>query len=323
MTATIWNWPGEHSALEPAGELAELVAGLWWGMFAIAVAVLALVLWLLTHALWRRDPRAPVDERSGWRMVLLAGVALPLVAVIALVVAGQYVTDRGILDETDATAAAASITVTAHTWWWDVDYAWPDGSRAHDANEIHVRTGEPVTIKLRSADVIHALWVPSLGVKLDAIPGADNELTVQVSRPGTYRGVCAELCGTQHAHMALELVAHDPTEFERWLSRTVQPAASERDDAPPSMAGAIATFEGTCGSCHTIAGTDARGIVGPDLTHVGSRRTLAAGTVPNTRGYLGGWILDPQHVKPGAYMPAQDVPADELDALLDYLEQLE
>ncbi len=180
--------------------------------------------------------------------------------------------------------------------------------------------GEPVTITLSSADVVHSFWVPNLNRKVDAIPGRENELSFTADEPGTYRGLCAEFCGLQHAKMGFLLVADEPADFDAWLQAQAQPAA--RPASQSARAGERVFMDRGCAACHTIAGTGARGEVGPDLTHLASRQTIAAASLDNDRGDLGGWILDPQHIKPGAKMPGTDLSGPEVQRLLDYLQGL-
>lgn len=325
--APSWNWPGEHSALDPAGRQGELFQLLWWPMLGVAVVSGMLVLALLWMALRRRSGSEPSD-RARWRMVMLAGVALPAVSVVALVLGSVLVDVRSPAVSEAEAAASGSVTVdvTAHMWWWEVEYVLADGTRVADANQIRVPVDEPIRLRVRSDDVIHSLWVPSLGTKVDAVPGHDNEVSLHATREGVFRGVCAELCGTQHAHMAFQVVAEPSRDFEQWLQRRAGRTANDDADADvdgDSVARGAETFLQMCAACHTVAGSQARGVLGPDLTHLGSRLTIAAGALRNNRGNLAGWILDPQNVKPGSQMPPQDVPPDDLEPLLDYLESLE
>jgi cytochrome c oxidase subunit 2 len=210
-----------------------------------------------------------------------------------------------------------TIEVTGHQWWWEARYL--DGAAGDTfttANELHIPTGEPVRIRLIGADVIHSFWLPGLGGKTDVIPGQTNLAWLQTDRPGVYLGQCAEYCGVQHAHMALRVVAQPPAAFANWQRAQLAPAAGGAQ-----MAGE-ALFTAHCGACHTVRGSDAGGIVGPDLTHLMSRATIAAGTVPNTPGALSGWIANPQALKPGARMPATYLSGPQLSDTVAYLETL-
>jgi cytochrome c oxidase subunit 2 len=225
-----------------------------------------------------------------------------------------------VVEDTSASPGAASsltIDVIARQWFWDVSYS---GHAIRDANEIHLPVGRSVTIRLHSADVIHSLWVPALSQKVDAIPGRTNTVELEADRPGRFIGRCAEFCGLQHAQMRFVVVAQSDEDFAAWLARAEQVPPPPTD--PHLIEGQQVFLGSSCVYCHTIAGTNASGTIGPDLTHVGSRLTLAAGTLPNAPGNLAGWIVDPQHVKPGNYMPGSDLQGDELQALLDYLETL-
>jgi cytochrome c oxidase subunit 2 len=206
-------------------------------------------------------------------------------------------------------------------WWWEVQYA---DTSVHDrfttANEIHVPVGEPVLFLLTSSDVIHSMWVPNLAGKKDLIPGYTQSFWFRADTAGTYRGQCAEFCGHQHAKMAMFIIAEPRDQYQQWV-------ASQRDTAwapADSVAehGRQVFMTGTCAMCHSIEGTSAGSHAGPDLTHLASRRTIAAGTLPNTRGNLAGWIVDPQRIKPGAKMPPNFLRPDDLDALLTYLQSL-
>jgi cytochrome c oxidase subunit 2 len=202
-------------------------------------------------------------------------------------------------------------------WWWEVRY--PDAGIV-TANEIHVPAGRPVRLELASTDVIHSFWAPRLHGKRDMIPGIENVFWIQAAEPGVYRGQCAEYCGTQHANMAFRVVALPPAEFNAWL------AERKMRRSPPTTPGEQHGFtvflKAGCGECHAIEGTPAKSNVGPDLTHLGSRQTIGAALLPNTRGNLAGWIADPQAVKPGVRMPRSYLAADELLALVTYLEGL-
>jgi cytochrome c oxidase subunit 2 len=216
---------------------------------------------------------------------------------------------------------ARSITVTGKQWWWDVRYDDErPGNVFHTANEIHVPVGQPVQLQLKSADVIHSLWAPSLGGKKDLIPGRDAALWIQADRAGEFEAQCAEFCGHQHAHMRLLVIAEEPAQFETWLKRQRAPASEPQTDG--QRRGRDAFLANTCLMCHTIRGTSAGSHVGPDLTHLAARRTLGAATLSNTREHLAVWIGDPQKFKPGAKMPAQSLAPEDFAALLDYLTNL-
>ena len=316
---------GVQSALDPKGPDSAALAWLIWFFTWVSAAIFALVmLALLAAVLWRRRAPPPVDplatdSRKDRRAGFVVGGAVGATVLILLLLTGiSFFTQQAL---TAPQQDELVIRVTGHQWWWDVRYEDPVASQTFTtANEIHIPTGRPVVLKLTSRDVIHSFWVPNLTGKKDLIPGYTAETWLQADAPGVYRGQCAEFCGHQHAKMAMEIVAHPPAEYERWASEQRTPAAAPADSL--HAAGQQVFMTGSCALCHTIAGTRAGGRVGPDLTHLASRRTIAAGTLPNTRGHLAGWILDPQRIKPGAYMPANGLEPAQLDALLAYLTSL-
>ena len=214
------------------------------------------------------------------------------------------------------TAPAVTLEITGHQWWWEARYVGADPSQTFvTANEIHIPVGRPVLVKLKGADVIHSFWIPALAGKTDTIPGRTNLTWLQADRPGTYRGQCTEYCGLQHAHMAAFVIAEAPEAFEAWRQGQLRPAPP----AAPAAASGEALFVARCGSCHRVRGTGAGGRLGPDLTHLMSRATLAAGVVPNTPAGLAGWIANPQALKPGARMPASGLDGVELGQVTAYL----
>jgi cytochrome c oxidase subunit 2 len=265
----------------------------------------------------RRDEGRATDERSLTRSVAAAtGVTVVILfgLLFASVATGRAVASLG-------SAEGLVIDVTGNQWWWDVTYENPTPSlQVKTANELHIPVGRQVRIQLKSNDVIHSFWVPNLHGKMDLIPGRQTAIWLQADRPGVYRGQCAEYCGLQHANMALTVIAEASDDFERWLVAQRQPAPPPA--SPEQQRGLEVVERGPCAMCHTVVGTSAGGRTAPDLTHIATRSTIAAGTAPNTRGYLAGWITDPQHMKPGAKMPSTGLSADELQAVLAYLETL-
>lgn len=216
---------------------------------------------------------------------------------------------------------AVTIEVIGHQWWWEVRYLDPVASNIIvSANELRLPVGEPVRLLLRSADVIHSFWVPNLHGKMDLIPGRENVLWLQADAVGEWKGFCAEFCGLQHTNMAMVVVAMPPGEFQAWAARERLPAAPPADEL--AAEGLRVFEEGSCATCHSIRGTRAHGKVAPDLTHLAGRRMLASGILPNTRGHLAGWIMDPQAIKPGTFMPGTDLSPAQLHALLHWLESL-
>jgi cytochrome c oxidase subunit 2 len=227
-------------------------------------------------------------------------------------------------DRSMASAAAhekLSIDLTGNQWWWDVEYESADASKTlRTANELYLPVGVPVRINLHSNDVIHSFWVPSLAGKQDLIPGRDSDITIVPRKTGIYRSQCAEYCGTQHAHMALVVNVVSNADFIKWWDRQLQPAPAPA--APLAQAGYRYVTSGPCSACHAIGGTPANGRIGPDLTHLASRRSLAAGTMPMGEGNLYGWVEDPQSVKPGNHMPTIGLDPAQLHAVVAYLETL-
>jgi cytochrome c oxidase subunit 2 len=306
------------STLDPAGPAADRIAGLWWLMFWISLGVLAVVLAMLVVGVARASRSATPDRKArvswGEPLIIVAGVVIPTVILTAVFLVALR--DMSALSAQDEDAGL-TIEVTGHDWWWEV--AYPD-TNAVTANEVHIPAGRPVTLELTTDDVLHSFWVPRLQAKTDMVPGTTNTMSIEASRPGVYRGQCAEFCGLQHANMAFEVVAHEEAAFEEWLAEESRPAAEPVGTS--AERGEDVFMSSTCIGCHAIRGTEADQTVGPDLTHFASRRTIAAGTETNDRGNLATWIIDPQSVKPGAVMPPTDLTGNELEALLDYIEGL-
>jgi cytochrome c oxidase subunit II len=307
--------PPEHrsSALHPVSDEAEAIARIWWVMFAALSAVFVLVMALTLRAVFRGRQTEPRPPGGAHRFVIGLGVVMPAVVLTALLVytlilsAGLRYPGQGLL-----------IEVTGHQWWWEVRY--PE-QQIVTANEIYIPVGEPVRLKLGAVDVIHSFWVPNLHGKMDALPDKTTRFWIRANRPGRYRGICAEFCGRQHALMAFEVVALPRDEFDAWAAARQRPhpeIASEELEL-----GQRAFFDHSCHTCHTVRGTAADGRTGPDLTHIGSRLTLGAGTVPNNEGNLAGWLADPQRIKPGNRMPATYLDPEELHALVSYLRSLQ
>jgi cytochrome c oxidase subunit 2 len=252
---------------------------------------------------------------GGAAWVVVGGAVLPALVITAVWL--LTVRSLGVLAGPTA-PAALRIDVIGHDWWWEVRYPHHGFTTA---NEIHIPVGQPVQLVLTSTDVIHSFWVPQLQGKMDLTPGRVTTLWLRADSPGEYRGQCAEFCGVQHAKMAFLVIAQPPDQFDAWLDRQRQPASAPA--APLARQGEAVFLRSNCIECHTIAGTSATGARGPNLTHLASRRTLAAGTLANNRGNLGGWIVDPQALKPGNHMPPSRLSPADLHALLAYLESLE
>lgn len=307
------GWP--PPVLDPAGPFAQPVTLLAWTLLIGGALVLIVVLAALGVALWGKP--ALRRRLGGDRAIWIGGVGFPAVVLTALLVWGLWLTSD--LQAVAPKPGEMRVRVTGEMWWWRVAYLDDQGRRTvtHDANELHIPAGQTVLIELDSADVIHSFWVPRLSGKMDMIPGRRNLLRIQADRPGTYGGQCAEYCGGPHALMGFVVIAHAPEDFARWRAARRGPAAS------PAGKGAELFLSSGCGACHTISGTPANGLAGPDLTRVGARRTLGAGILPNNRGTLAGWIADSQTIKPGNRMPNyKQLSPDELNALAAYLEGL-
>lgn len=320
------RWPLGY--LQTHGPHADPTTALMWGLTLLSVAVVAIIAAALIASLLRRRPTLAagalaVDRDTGGLSWIYIGMPLTLVALF-----GVLVWTVDVLAQTNSPAHKPSLVllVTGRQWWWDVAYSPDDpAQRFETANEMHIPVGEPVEVRLTGADVIHSFWVPALAGKTDTIPGRTNVTWLQAAQAGTYQGQCTEYCGAQHAHMSFSVIAEPPAVFEAWRRAQLKTATVV---AAGATAGATATAPGAalfvqrCGACHTVRGTDAGGLAGPDLTHLMSRRTLAAGTLPNNDAALGGWIANPQAIKPNARMPATHLSGPELGEVRAYLETL-
>jgi cytochrome c oxidase subunit II len=305
------------SVLSPEGPDAARIAALAWTLFAMGAAVLAIVLLALGFALL--GPAAARARLARHRTIVVAGIVFPGVVLTALLVYGVWLTRAAL--PADTGPGATHIEVTGEQWWWRVAYTDAQGNRIATANELRIPVGRTVTLTLTSADVIHSFWVPRLAGKLDMIPGRATRLQLQADREGVFRGQCAEYCGGAHALMAFEIVAVPPTEFEAWLRREAQPATEPASDT--GRRGRDLFLAAGCGSCHAIRGTEAAGAIGPDLTHLGARRSLGANILPMTPDNLARFIAGSQHLKPGNPMPEFRIfSALEMSALAGYLSEL-
>ncbi len=341
MIDALWGWP--PPVLDPAGPYSAKVTTLSWSLFSLGVIVTAMVVAALWVAI--KGPDRWKTKLGGERAIWIGGVAFPGVVLTALLVWGLTLTAS--LTE-PIRGDEMRIRVTGEMWWFRVKYLDAAGNvTMEDANEIHIPVGEPVVLELESADVIHSFWVPHLSGKKDMIPGRRTLLRIEADRAGEFGGVCAEYCGGQHALMGFVAVSHDGPEWNAWLTqrgkgsrRAAALAASAPEeamvlpgdrDAYPNEAEILERYdpragyrlfmETGCAACHRIAGTEANGEAGPDLTYVGSRRTLGAGILPNNRGTLVGWVGDSQSIKPGNRMPSYDVlSAEELGHIAAFLE---
>jgi cytochrome c oxidase subunit 2 len=335
-------------SLDPQGPVAESMAELFWVMTGLGTAVFLAFLALLALGLARRRHAAatadtddaaatadtddaaatadtddaaafpgPVEETERGaaqlvrRWIVVGGVVVPLL-VIVVVFGATLRSMRAI--PTDAPSDALVVEVTANQFWWEIHYPEQDVTTA---NEMYVPVGRPIAIELTSTDVIHSFWVPALGGKRDALPDGINTLVIEADAPGEHATECAEFCGLQHAQMGLLVVAEPADAFEDWIDQQQQPAAEPVD--AEAERGREVFLGSDCATCHAVRGTPAEVGEGPDLTHLASRRTLAADALPNTPENLADWVTDPQAIKPGVQMPAAELGDDELDALLTYL----
>ncbi|HEX8231893.1 MAG TPA: cytochrome c oxidase subunit II [Caulobacteraceae bacterium] len=316
---------GFQTTLEPQGYQAERIDVIWRLMLVICGVMYLLVLGFLAWAMWRARRRLgfePVDPNQSHDRKLqttLAGWAGLIVLGLSVLTAATFLVDRQLAHA--AAQNAQHIRVTANQFWWKIEYLETDPSQnVTTANELHLPVGRAAMIELRSNDVIHSFWIPNLAGKQDLIPGRKGEAVITPRRAGRYRGQCAEFCGLQHAHMALHVTAESPAQFAAWKAHQLQPALQPADAL--RVQGQQVFESGACGACHQIAGTEAGGQVGPTLTHVASRPSLAAGTLPYSRGSLAAWIADPQGIKPGTNMPAVSLSSSDLNALVAYLDSL-
>ena len=308
---------GPQSALTPDGAGARALATLWWIMAAGAVVIFLFVIGCAVYAT-RVAPRAHPDFAGTW-FILGGGVALPVVVLSALLTY-SFVLGRDLSRAPGP--EALRIEVIGKQWWWEVRYRPPGGGEpVVSANELRLPVGEPVELVLSATDVIHSFWLPAIAGKRDMIPGRTTHLVLEVEEPGIWRGQCAEYCGGPHALMAFYAIAQAQGDFAAWLEREAQ-TAKEPDDS--FLASGKALFhESGCGACHTIRGTPANGELGPDLTHLGNRHSLAAGILPNNVGTIAGWIADAQHIKPANRMPSFNTfTGRELRAIAAYLASL-
>jgi cytochrome c oxidase subunit 2 len=314
----------QQSVLDPSGPQADSIARLWWLAFWIATTVYIITIGTLLWSAWRAHRRArrgaepPANAERVMRGAVGGAVG---VTVAILLVFVFYDFSAGKSLQPPERSNYLTIKLTGHQWWWEVEYA---DTLAHNrvtgANEIHIPVGEPVRVELSATDVIHSLWIPELAGKRDLVPGYRQTIWLQADTAGVYRGQCAEFCGLQHALMAIYVIAEPPDRFQSWLASQRQPAPTPTDSVD---ARGLQVFLGAhCPMCHSITGVPAYGRMGPDLTHLASRRTLAAGTLANTRGNLGGWIINPQSNKPGNQMPPGQLEPRDLRALISYLETL-
>lgn len=303
----LWGCAPEQSALHPAGTDAADLAGLFWFMTIGGALVWAVVMGAAIYAVVGK--RRPRSEKFADRFIFFGGVAFPTIGLAALLVVGLAL----LPDWAEADQPDLRVHVMAEQFWWRFNYETPEGL-VESANELHLPVGATAEFVLESTDVIHSFWIPALGGKMDAIPGRTNLWRLTPTKPGIYRGVCAEFCGPSHALMAFQVVVHEPQDFQAWLEAEARPASAR---------GAEAFIAAGCGACHTVRGISEAGSVGPDLTHFASRRSLGADTLPITSETLADWLVAPQHIKPGNRMPSfASLPQADRDAIIAFLMEL-
>jgi cytochrome c oxidase subunit 2 len=320
-----------QSMLDAAGPQAARIEQLWWLMFWVTTVVyIAVIAWAVVAFVRGRRHADTMPARSGLRVAVEHESDRAMLTAVAAAVGGTVVILLGLLVASVfanravaslGASSAVTIKLIGHQWWWEAEYESGTASeRFRTANELHIPVGRPVVLKVTSRDVIHSVWIPNLHGKRDLIPGYTTAIWLQADRPGLFRGQCAEFCGIEHARMALYVTAEPNEDFEKWRAGQIKAAVEPTTDE--AKLGRDVFVHATCTQCHTIRGTIAGAIAGPDLTHLASRGTIAAGTLPNRRGHLAGWIADPQRIKPGVRMPPNSVQSQDLQRLLTYLETL-
>src|SRR5579871_5076157 len=314
-----------ESMMAPAGPASENLANLGWFVFLL-FSVVAVIMWILLAwvAMRRRGSfaeHAPVDIGGGQPWILIGGFAIPFVILAAVFVVGLDAMAEFPLEGPHETVPA-DIRVTGHRWWWQVNYIKGQlDQQVTTANEIHIPVGRPVDIDLTSDDVIHSFFVPRIHGKVDLVPGQTNRIRIQADQPGVYRGQCAEYCGAQHAHMILLVVADLPAQYDAWMARQIAPAEEAATDQ--QQRGEQLFMSKACVLCHTIRGTMAAATLGPDLTHIASRRGIASNMLPNTAANLEAWVTHAQSLKPQAVMPdVNEFTGQQARDLVAYLQQL-
>lgn len=308
---------GPQSVLTVKGDNAARIAEIGWVMFIGGGLIFVAVMLLLAGALF--GPAALRAALARHALIIGGGIVFPVVVLSALLI--YTLMSASVLVRAEE-PPAVRIEVVGELWWWRVRYLDRQGkTMVETANDIRIPAGRPVEFLVTSDNVIHSFWVPNLAGKIDTMPGHVNRLRVQADAPGVFRGQCAEYCGAQHANMAFHVIAHAADEYDAWLAAQMRPAQEPRE---PGLQAGKDIFLNACAQCHTIRGTPAAGKLGPDLTHVGSRHTIAAGILPNNVGTLAGWLAGSQHIKPGNQMPSFNALSGEgLRAVAAYMESLQ
>jgi cytochrome c oxidase subunit 2 len=312
---------GNQNIFNPAGPAAHEITWLGWFLIATCAIVYVIVMAALLWAIARQRQATDDSPQTEQRLTRTITIAVGITVVTLIVFAGtSFVAGRGLTSP--GGPGAITIDAIGHQWWWEFQYRNVTPSEfVTSPNEIHIPVGVPIVIKAMSRDVIHSFWVPNLHGKRDLIPGQVTNFWIQADRPGVYRGQCAEFCGHQHANMAFVVVAEPMGKFKEWI-RHQRGNATEPAASTAQKRGQDVFLASSCVMCHTVRGTTAASRVGPELTHIGSRMTIAAGTLPNTSDHLAEWVRDPQAVKPGNRMPSTPLSSDDRAALLAYLRSL-
>lgn len=316
---------GDMSTLNPGGEAARALANLSVFIYVVFIAVSLVLALLILWPVFRKrrgnfEEHAPIHIDGGHSWILAGGILTPFIVLSVVFLLGLKTMAAYPLH--DGHVPEPAIQVVGHQWWWEIRYVMgPPNLHFKTANEIHLPVGELVDLEVKTADVIHSFWVPRLHGKVDLIPGRANHIRLRADIPGVYRGQCAEFCGAQHAHMSFVVVAESPEEYATWLEAQRQPAADPQTDL--ASQGRDVFLSKPCSLCHTVRGTLANGLVAPDLTHIGSRRSIAANTYENTKANLMAWVTHAQAMKPEVMMPnVTQMTGQELQALVAYLQEL-
>lgn len=311
---------GRQSILAPRSQQTHVISLLWWWMLGAAFVVFAGAVGLLVLAYFRRRssglPFFGEREQAVSAIVIAFGIVIPLIVLLTLFGASDIYAIRYSAAPA-AGSTSMSVQVIGRQWWWEVRYP---ATGAVTANEIHIPVGTRVQVVATTADVIHSLWVPRLARKIDMIPGRENKILFDTPYAGTYLGQCSEFCGLQHAHMRLTVTAEPRASFNRWLANMTKPAPAPT--TARAREGRSLFFSRGCGGCHQLRGTQAHGTIGPDLTHLGTRSTLAAVTIANSPKELAAWIREPQAIKPGNHMPDLGLSSGEAETIATFLEEL-
>jgi cytochrome c oxidase subunit II len=326
LFAALLQVTASQSMLNPAGLQAHRISTLGWITYitfmAVALVMWVIVIWLAVRRRGTIEEHAPFDARGGEQWIIAGGLLTPVLILTVLFVLTMDTMSHFPIREGAGDPPAPDIEVIAHQWWWEIHYIdGPVDEHFTTANEIHIPVGRPMTIELQSADVMHSFWVPRLNGKMDFIPGEINTTRIEASQPGVFRGECSVFCGEQHAHMAMLVIAQSPSDYNAWVND--QRADAPTPATPQTQLGREVFLSGPCAFCHTVRGTEAMGVVAPDLTHIASRLSLASDTLNNTKANLAGWVTHAQSLKPGCEMPnLTQFTGVQLRDMVDYLETL-